>query len=170
MTEISLDIISDGSEYTFKNEWNVWYHHSLNDWSINGYNKIFTIKTIKDFWDFHNNINCIGGINNVHFFLMKNNISPIWEDPHNKNGGSWSMLIPLEQAYNMWEKIAIDMVNSTLLGNYSSSITGMSINQKNNVSIIKIWNNNKNIKDGSLLPDYIPKCGNVIYRPHKLSY
>ncbi len=160
----------DGSEYRFKNVWNIWYHHSLNDWSINGYNKIFTISTIKDFWDFHDNIGYIGGINNVHYFLMKDNILPTWEDPHNKNGGSWSMLIPLEHAYNMWERIAVDMVNSALLGNFNSSVTGMSINQKNNVSIIKIWNNNKNIKDASLLPDYIPKNGNVIYRPHKLAY
>ena len=50
-----------GEKYQFANNWDVWYHHSLNDWTVSGYRKIFSILNIKTFWDFHNNIDCIGG-------------------------------------------------------------------------------------------------------------
>ena len=155
-----------GASLKFQHKWNVWYHHSLNDWSVNGYKKIFTIETIKDFWDFHNNINCIGGINNLHFFLMKDNVTPIWEDPVNRNGGSWSLLVPLDDAYKIWELLAVKIVGENL----TNQLTGISINQKNNVSIIKIWNMDKNQKDVTWLPDSIKKLGTPIYRPHKVTY
>lgn len=155
----------DMDNYILNDTWNIWYHHSLNMWTIDGYRNIFSIKTIKDFWDFHNNIECLGGINNVHFFLMKNDIKPIWEDNNNRNGGCWSTLVPLDESYNIWEKLAVDMISNQ----FGKSINGISINQKNNVSIIKIWNSDKNLKDNIKIPDYIRKYGNVIYRPHKVN-
>lgn len=75
MTEtITLDKSPDlnlGDKYQFNTNWEIWYHHSLNDWSVNGYKKIWNINNIKTFWEFHNNIDCIGGINNLHFFMMR---------------------------------------------------------------------------------------------------
>ena len=155
------------ADIQFHSNWNIWYHHSLNDWSVNGYKNIFSIKSIEQFWNFNNNIDCLGGINNLHFFLMRDNITPIWEDINNRNGGSWSVLVPIEEAYTIWEQLTVDIVGETLI-NKPLLITGLSINQKNNISIIKIWNNDKNIKDLNLLPSYIHKYGNAIYRPHKV--
>ena len=67
----------------FKNTWNVWYHHILNDWTLSGYNKIYTINNIKDFWDFYININLIEELNNLHLYFMRDNVTPIWEDNNN---------------------------------------------------------------------------------------
>ena len=39
-------------ESKFDNEWNIWYHNSKEDWSINGYKKLYNIATIKDYWKF----------------------------------------------------------------------------------------------------------------------
>ena len=69
-----------------KNSWNIWYHHILNDWTISGYNKIYTINTVKDFWDFYNNINLIEELNNLHLYFMRENVTPIWEDENNNKG------------------------------------------------------------------------------------
>ena len=73
----------------FDNEWNLWYHNSKDDWTINGYKKVYNIKTISDYWKLYNNWDKLGGVNNKHFFLMKNTVTPIWEDPTNKSGGCW---------------------------------------------------------------------------------
>ena len=35
-------------ETKFKNIWNIWYHNSKDDWTINGYKKLYTIENIKD--------------------------------------------------------------------------------------------------------------------------
>ena len=144
--------------------WNVWYHHILNDWTLSGYKKIYTINTIKDFWDIYNNINLIEELNNLHLYFMRDNVTPIWEDNNNKNGGAWSILVNSDHAFELWEKLSVDLVSETIFNN---NINGISINQKNNIFIIKIWNNNKNLKNNTILPSYLNSYGNIIYKPHK---
>ena len=144
--------------------WNVWYHHILNDWTLSGYKKIYTINTIKDFWDIYNNINLIEELNNLHLYFMRDNVTPIWEDNNNKNGGAWSILVNSDNAFELWEKLSVDLVSETIFNN---NINGISINQKNNIFIIKIWNNNKNLKNNTTLPSYLNGYGNIIYKPHK---
>ena len=150
-----------------KNSWNIWYHHILNDWTITGYNKIYTIITIKDFWDFYNNINLIEELNNLHLYFMRENVTPIWEDENNNKGGAWSILVNPEHAFELWEKLAVDLVSDKIFDN---NINGISINQKNNIFIIKIWNNDKNKKNNIILPDYLNCYGNIIYKSHKCTY
>ena len=150
-----------------KDSWNLWYHHILNDWTLTGYKKIYTINTIKDFWDIYNNINLIEELNNLHLYFMRNNVTPIWEDNNNKNGGVWSILVNIDHAFELWEKLSVDLVSQTIFDN---NINGISINQKNNIFIIKIWNNNKNLKNNTTLPSYLNDYGNIIYKPHKCTY
>ena len=47
------------------------------------------------------------------YFLMKNNIKPIWEDENNKNGGYWSIKISKNIEQYM-VKIVYDLINNTL--------------------------------------------------------
>jgi translation initiation factor 4E len=150
-----------------KNSWNIWYHHILNDWTITGYNKIYTINTIKDFWDFYNNIYLIEELNNLHLYFMRENVTPIWEDENNNKGGAWSILVNPDHAFELWEKLAVDLVSDKIFDN---NINGISINQKNNIFIIKIWNNDKNKKNNITLPNYLNCYGNIIYKPHKCTY
>jgi len=159
-----------GEKYQFNTAWDIWYHHSLNDWSVGGYRNIdLTISNIKNFWDFHNNINCIGGINNLHFFMMRKGITPIYEDTRNRNGGCWSILVPINESYEVWERIAVGLCGETLIKD-NSIITGLSINQKSNVAVIKIWNNDRTKNDPTVLPSFIRRYGNIIYQKHKLDF
>ena len=152
----------------FKNTWNIWFHHTKDDWSIDGYRKIYTIETISDFWKLYNNWDKLGSINSKHFFIMKNNITPMWEDDENKNGGCWSFKIQEKEASNLWEELSLYLVSETI-SKIDDDIQGLSIClKKNNHSIIKIWNkdtknnNNKNIND-----DIINKYYNdIIYIAH----
>lgn len=149
--------------------WSIWYHHSLDDWSIGGYRNIHTIKTVNDFWRFFNNIECIGGINNLHFFMMREGITPRYEDKGNMYGGSWSMLVPMQKAYDLWETICVGLIGETLIQD-SLSVTGVSINVKNGISVIKIWNNNKQKNDIRQLPQFKNLSSEIIYRQHKVEF
>lgn len=150
--------------------WDLWFHHTLNDWTIGGYRKICTISTVGQFWGFFNNINCIGGINNMHYFLMRQGITPIYEDIKNRFGGTWSLLTTPDDAYKTWIFLATKMIGETLV-NDSTSVTGLSINIKSEMSVIKIWNNNKTQSNNLQLPVDIPHLkSNIIYRNHKLNY
>jgi hypothetical protein len=166
------DKIDIGIKHKFNSEWDLWYHHSQNNWRIDGYKKIFTIKNIKDYWDLHNNINKIGGINNQHFFLMRNGIEPIWEDEKNKFGGCWSIKLLSDKSYDLWERLSLYMVGESLIKD-SLSINGLSICFKSSMSsVIKIWNSDNNNNSLNQLPnDILKEYGlNILYKPHTPEY
>lgn len=131
----------------FKNKWTVWYHHMKDNWELSGYRKIYNITNIKNFWELYNNWNRIGGILSKQFFVMKNNITPLWEDKMNFNGGCWSLKININLAQELWEYLSILLVSENIYEN--DNINGLSICvKKNNICVIKIWvkDNNNNIK------------------------
>ena len=66
--------ITTAESYNFNTPWHLWYHHELDNWKVSGYRKIFTINTINDFWDLHNNIEYIflflHGINKSSYTIL----------------------------------------------------------------------------------------------------
>ena len=52
-----------------------------------------------------NNYNKLGGINNNHYFLMRDKILPIWEDPKNINGGCISIKLEIYKVEEIWNKL-----------------------------------------------------------------
>ena len=152
-----------------KYTWNIWYHHEKDNWTISGYKQIYKIKTIEDFWKFYNNWDKIGGVTSKHFFLMREDVQPIWEDTKNINGGCWSFKINEEQAEQLWEDLSIYLVCNQLCPDTFNEIMGLSIClKKNSNTVIKIWN--KDSKNNSLKlinKNILKKWGmDIIYIAH----
>jgi len=126
---------------TFTDKWNIWYHHTKDIWTIDGYKKIYTVDNMINFWQLYNNWNSIGGITGKHYFIMKNDINPIWEDKVNVSGGCWSFKVNDNMASELWEDLSILLVSNELVE--GCEVVGLSISvKKNNTSVIKIWNTN----------------------------
>jgi hypothetical protein len=150
-------------------EWSIWFHNEKDNWKLSGYKKIYTFNTIANFWKFYNNWDKVGGVTNKHFFLMKNNVTPIWEDQSNINGGCWSFKIQEEQAEDLWEDLSSHVVCEQLCPTISNEIVGLSIClKKNSNTVVKIWN--KNSKNNSLKlinENILKKWGtDIIYIAH----
>ena len=65
------------------------YYHSLYDknWDLDSYQVIGEFNTVDDFWKLHNRLpTLVCGS----WYLMKNEIKPLWEDKENIKGGGWS--------------------------------------------------------------------------------
>jgi hypothetical protein len=136
-------------ETELKHYWNIWYHFDKDNWTLSGYKKIYEIKTIKDFWSFYNNWEKVGGVTNKHFFVMREDVTPIWEDEKNINGGCWSFKIQEENADELWEDLSVYMMCDELCPSIQNEIMGLSLClKKNNNCVVKIWN--KNCKNNSL--------------------
>jgi hypothetical protein len=156
-------------DINLKHNWVIWYHNENNNWTISGYKKIYTIKTINDFWKFYNNTDKVGGIINKHFFIMKDDITPIWEDLKNINGGCWSFKIHEDNVDELWEDLSVYLVCHQLCPTIPDEVVGLSVClKKNNNVVVKIWNNNSKNNSLNLLNNTIlKKWGtNIIYIAH----
>lgn len=144
------ETLGNGNDIFLMHSYVLWVHSiSDNDWSINGYKQLCTIKTVSEFWKLFNNMHKLNFTTN-NFYLMKPNIEPIWEDENNRHGGICSLRIELAYALKVYELLCIFMVCEKLIENIDD-INGISITPKNNWAIIKIWNKNKNNKIDKLL-------------------
>ena len=128
------------SNFNLKHKWVLWFHKSNDDnWGVDSYEKILDLSS------YHDVLFMLKQINNINcgmFFLMKENIKPIYEDPKNKNGGYWSMRITKKDSEVFWKKIVyylcIDQITDTPKNELL--INGLSISPKVNNNIFKIWN------------------------------
>ena len=156
-------------ETILKYKWNLWYHHEKDNWTISGYKKIYEVQTIADFWKLYNNWDKLGGVTSRHFFFMREDVVPIWEDIKNINGGCWSYEIQEEHAESLWEELSCYLVCGILCPTIADEIMGLSIClKKNNKTVIKIWNNNLNNNSLKLINEVIlKKWGmDIIYIVH----
>ena len=141
------------------NSFTLWLHNIFdNDWSINGYKKIYTFNTLED------GISLIENIDNelvekTMLFLMKNSIKPIWEDHKNYNGGCFSYKINNINVSDVWKIMNYRLIGNTINENENivKNITGLSISPKKTYCIIKIWfaNIEKNIVNNILFNNFI---------------
>ena len=145
-----------------KHNWTLWYHNINNDWSFESYQKIYTIKNICDFWRVYNNHY---SLNNGMYFLMKENIKPLYESDENKNGGYWSIKI-YKNIFNIWLNLSLDLIGNVL--DKSNIVNGISISSKNKFCIIKIWINNSiynSINDINVNPNL--QKFNILFNKYK---
>ena len=147
--------------YPLKNKWTVWIHDLYDkNWNLKSYKKLYTFDTIEDFWTFYKNIDCF---NKYMYFLMKNDILPIWENESNINGGAFSYITPKNNSKNSWINLSMKLIGETLTMDNMDQINGASFSPKANICIIKIWNKDcKNMFNINLDDDI-----KLRYKPHK---
>jgi len=158
-------------ETKLENKWTLWYHHNKDNWDkLESFKKIYEIDSIESYWRFHNNWEKVGGITNKHFFMMKNKITPIWEDEQNSNGGCWSFKVDYDAAEELWEDLSVYLLCNQLCPTIPNEIVGLSVCiKKNNSVVIKIWNTDSTHISLKLINENIlKKWGtDIIYITHR---
>jgi hypothetical protein len=129
-------------KHTINNIWKVWFHKiDDKDWSINSYNNVANIDSLESFIYYYRKISIfIHGM----FFVMKDNIPPLWEDKNNINGGIITYKFTKVESDDVWKQLTMALIGNTLTKD-SKYINGISISPKINNCIIKIWVNKSNI-------------------------
>jgi len=171
-------------DYLLDTYYTLWYHGiTEKNWDKDSYVKIGTIHSLKDFWIYYNSINTfLKGI----FFLMKEDILPIWEVPDNINGGYWSFRVDRDKVDDIWTKLSIQLITENICNSSSSKselqqteqldkiikhdINGISISPKAVNAVIKIWNNDSSyckLDDIKSITNIKLESSYTFYRPHK---
>lgn len=152
----AFDIMDDGSEYKLENPWYIWTHLSeSSNWTQESYKNIFTIDSLKTFWEFFGNIDKLDIIKHQ-FYIMRNSSGPTWEHPSNRNGGICSIRVIKDRTIEIIEQIAILILNECFSDN-PSDINGLSFSVKHNWGVIKIWNRTGSNDTSTQIPSYILK-------------
>ena len=127
--------------YNLNSKWNLWCHSLTNkNWDKESYNKIYEIENLYDYNSFKNNISNQTYFDSM-FFLMRDNIFPIWEDENNIDGCSLTIKIPSKDVKKEWDSLVLKCISENIhknLENYNN-ITGLSITPKKEFNIVKIW-------------------------------
>jgi len=121
--------------------WTLWSHlpHD-SDWSIESYKNIMTFDTIESACAIIETL-LESMINRCMFFLMRDNITPVWEDSRNEAGGCFSYKVSHKCINITWKKIVYAVIGNTLSSNYDmlQSINGVTVSPKKNFCVVKIW-------------------------------
>ena len=156
------------SNHTLNDSWVFWFHDPLdNNWKLDSYKKICTIKSIEDFWSLYSFLNN-KIIENSMLFLMRENIEPLWEHKDNIKGGCWSLKIPKGNINELWNNISISLLNESILNINDINVNGISISPKKNFCIIKIWTNINNKNKKILNPIKNLSYDGIIFKPHSV--
>lgn len=128
---------------------------------MNSYTKVATLVTAEEFCGLcrvfeHEVTHMHMGM----FFLMRGDIMPTWEDPHNRKGGCWSYKVPMSEMGKVWKALSTRLVGERL-SDVPLLLNGISMSPKRGFCIVKVWNHDANQSKASVLHvEDIPKLNN----------
>ena len=156
-----MDTVSiQTQQHALNDKWKLYYHlpHDKN-WDVSSYSVIMsdidTAEKVIGLNEFiHDNV-----IKNCMLFVMREGITPMWEDPRNRNGGCFSYKISNKFVPEVWKTLFYLITGETLCKDMSVSkhVNGITISPKKNFCIIKIWLEISTLQD----PDIITNIPNL---------
>jgi hypothetical protein len=154
------DVPDNIGDIAMNNNYRVLAHHNADsNWNFDSYHHVSTLKKWKDVPKLFNTLNetkYSSKITDFDFFIMKNEISPLWEDEENRCGSICSIKIDtLKDGYNILKTLFVHICNNTLMNITKNNvpnwniINGVSFSCKKvenissiveqDYSMIKIW-------------------------------
>jgi len=138
--------VSDSSQSfnKLKCGWNLWAHLPQDpDWTVKSYKKICKFKTVEESIGITESLPA-DLIKNCMLFIMKDGITPMWEDPKNRNGGCFSYKVSNKNVFEVWRDLTYVLIGETISTNnvFVNCVTGITVSPKKNFCIIKIWMTN----------------------------
>jgi hypothetical protein len=105
---------------------------------------------------------------------MTDGVTPVWEDPKNRNGGCFSYKISNKNVYDVWRELTYVLVGESISSNpeFVKSVTGITISPKKNFCIIKIWLKNCDYQNPNVVTNevkYIVPQG-CLFKRHNPEY
>jgi hypothetical protein len=149
------NVSSSETQYHNLNDKWVLYHHlpSNKNWTLSGYEIIFNhIDTMEKIIAINETIP-EDVIKFSMWFLMREGVTPIWEDPLNESGGNFSYKVINKNVYEVWKQMVYLLCGGYLCADpkYNKYINGITISPKKNFCIIKIWLNTSMYQDPAII-------------------
>lgn len=142
------------AESNLLGKWNLYYHLPQDkNWDLSSYKIIMgdidtAEKTVSIAEALTPNI-----MKYCMLFAMRKGITPMWEDPKNRNGGCFSYKVANKHVAEVWKTMLYALLGETLSteSKYNHLINGITVSPKKNFCIIKIWLTDYSLQDGGVI-------------------
>jgi len=132
------------SFHKLSDNWTLWAHLPHNtDWTLKSYIPISTFSTVEETIAVTESLPP-ALVENCMLFMMRKGITPMWEDPKNREGGCFSYKVLNKSVQTAWKELTYSIVGGFVSSKtgFFESVTGITISPKKNFCIIKIWMKN----------------------------
>jgi len=141
-------------QHELHGKWNL-YYHLPNDksWDLSSYKPIMeNIDTVEKLIALNEGLP-ENAVKHCMLFVMRSGITPMWEDPENRNGGCFSFKVANKQVHAVWKTLFYALCGETLCTDqkYCSFFNGITISPKKNFCIVKVWLSNCVVQDPNIL-------------------
>ena len=141
-------------QHNLHGKWNMYYHlpHDKN-WGLSSYTVIMSsVNTVEQVITLNDSIN-ENVVKNCMLFVMREGITPMWEDPRNRNGGCFSYKVINKSVPEVWKNLFYLLCGESLCIDveHNTHVNGITISPKKNFCIIKIWLDASNLQDPNLI-------------------
>lgn len=157
--------------------WDMYYHLPHNpNWELSSYKRIFSgIDAVEQVILLNHTIP-ENIVKSCMLFVMREGITPLWEDPKNRNGGCFSFKISNRNVFEVWKNVYYALVGGQLFKSrdLERKINGITVSPKKNFCILKIWMIDCSIQSPDVISD-IPglmkgggggPCGGCLFKHH----
>ena len=153
--------------------WILWAHlpHDT-DWSIKSYIKIYSFNTVEETISI-TDVLPAKLVTNCMLFIMREGITPTWEDQRNRNGGCFSYKISNKDVYQAWKELTYVLVGESMADNKQilPLINGITISPKKNFCIVKVWLASCQFRDSSVIKElYGISSHGCLFKEHMPEY
>jgi len=146
-----MDTVSIPTQlHTLIDKWNIYYHLPENkNWDLPSYTVLMgNIDTVESVIALNNQIH-EHVVRNCMLFVMRDGITPMWEDTKNRNGGCFSYKVGNKHVPEVWKQLFYGLCGESLCikHEHNTYVNGITISPKKNFCIIKIWLANTKLQD-----------------------
>lgn len=157
-------------DHFLNDTWNLYFHDPLDaNWNTQSYHCLGNIGSINEFW--YHFLSLKQNLHKGMFFIMREHIFPIWDDPFNIDGGCMSIKVLKENMAEFLEDLCVKLLGETLITDTKlqlwDKVNGISSSPKKSFCIIKIWLKDDELGDKSYFKLKNTYYGDVIYKSNR---
>jgi hypothetical protein len=171
-----MDTTKDGEKghlHNLNRKWILWSHLPQNpDWTLKSYSQICSLNTLEDVVAV---LNIIPDtlLTSCMLFVMREGITPMWEDVKNRDGGCFKYRIINKHVPQTLKHMIYTLVGETLSSNklFLQNVTGITISPKKKFCILKVWTSNCDFQNSDIIniDNNILNTNKAIFEIHDVS-
>lgn len=134
--------------HKLQNRWKLWLALPGGDVT-----EVTTIETVEDFWTMMHWLEPVSNIpQKTDYYLFKEGIRPVWEDPMNENGGGWEVFPELDNDVlnKIWTELWIAIIAEQFGEKESAIICGARVGPRSQRVRYALWTSPYDDEEGNM--------------------